>query len=727
MNRPIPKRLLLLLLPATGFLATGIGCEAEQERVAPAAPPTSRAQLAPPEEPRPLNLVLITVDTTRADALGSYGQPLESSPNFDRLARHGVLFEQAISASPSTLPSHSTLFTGKLPYAHGARANAGYILAKENRTLAEVLRDAGYRTEAQVAARVMRESTQVAQGFDSYRGPDSEGVQLKRIIYADETGKQIGDEIERPIRTGADISRYGMSFIRSNRDRPFFLWLHYFDPHHPYYAPPVFNAKLPGEPYLAEVASADAEIGRVIQVLIDLGLKDRTLVIVTSDHGEGHGDHDEDTHSYFVYDSTMHVPLVFWGTRLLRPGLRISSLVRSADVAPTALDLLGLPPLENVQGVSLRPLLTGEQAGLDLAAYGESIEHHRTFGMPPLRMFRKGRWKYIHKVNPELYDVEADPKELVNLASREPERLAEMRSGLRELIEQAPPAPADSTVVLDSETQDQLIALGYVGGGAAAPVAKEIDWFDVSGPDPTAKTDEVGRIARVYGQLRGKRFDLALSETRALLESNPESDVVRSIHLQALVGAGELDLAMEQFRAEVEPASAQSGTYRKLADALTEAGREEEAAEVMTAALLLTPCDESSRLSLYLFFHTRKRYAEEVRMLEGAVRECPDSIWNANTYAWALATLPEDSLRDGEKAVAQANRALSLSDVETDPSHLDTLAAAQAEAGDFEAAAATAEKAVRLASKQKKLSSEQIAGFEQNLAEIRAGRPVRSP
>ena len=332
-----------VLATALALLLSIAACSVDTDGEAPSKQAPSAAATAaekpaavPTTENGPTNLLLVTLDTTRGDALGAYGQRLDASPNIDRLAAGGVLFEQAVSSSPQTLPSHSTLFTGKYPYVHGVRANSGYVLSEQNITIAEVLRDAGYRTGAEVAALVMQEATQITQGFDHYRGADTPGVKRKRIRYS----KGEIREKELAVRVASDISRRGIEFIRGNRERKFFLWLHYFDPHEPYSAPAAFNAKIPSSPYHAELASADSQIGPVIDELERLGLRERTLVVLTSDHGEGLGDHGEWTHSYFVYQSTMHVPLIFWGPSSLLPGTRIHSPVRTVDIAPTILELL---------------------------------------------------------------------------------------------------------------------------------------------------------------------------------------------------------------------------------------------------------------------------------------------------------------------------------------------------------------------------------------------------
>ena len=395
----------------------------------PAAPAATGDPVDPGEEKKIRNVVLITLDTTRADALGVYGQSLKPTPNLDRLAGEGVYFGQCAASSPTTLPSHATIFTGKHPYAHGARSNWGYVLSEDNATLAEVLSSHGFITGAEVAAPVVSRPSRLNQGFDHFRDVSSPGV--KRLV-----SKPGVDGRSRPIkqRGAADITAGGIEFLRANRARRFFLWLHYFDPHSEYRPPASFLSRLPSSAYHAEIMYADHEIGRFLQMLARLGLADQTLVVATADHGEGLDEHYEQSHSFFVYEATMRVPLIVKGPSGIPAGRRVDAVVRTADIAPTILDLLGLPPLDGVQGVSLRPLLVGASRDLGLTAYGESIEHFATFDASVLRYAREGKWKLIYKLKPELYDLEADPHELRDLAGEEEHAATLVR--MFELLEQ---------------------------------------------------------------------------------------------------------------------------------------------------------------------------------------------------------------------------------------------------------------------------------------------------
>ena len=632
------------------------------------------------------NLVLITLDTTRADALGTYGQIRKTSPNLDRLAAGGVLFEQVTTSNPETLPSHATIFTGKWPFTHGVRANSGYVLSEQNVTLAEILRSRGYRTGAEVAAMVLRRESLITQGFDHYRGADSPGVRLKEVKYT--RGQQ--RTVTKPMRIGADITSGGIEFLRRNRNREFFLWLHYFDAHDPYSAPVPFSSMFPDSPYHAEVASADHQMGLVIEELDRLELRDETLIVVTADHGEGLYEHDEPSHSYFVYDTTMHVPLVLAGLRSLPAGLRVSSPVRTVDIVPTVLDLMGLPAPDETQGVSLRPLVSGRKTDLSLTGYGESTRFLTTFGLTPLRFIRQGRWKYIHKVNPELYDIVADPAERTNLMTRHPDVAERLLADLREMLRRAPPKPDDAESAVDAATAAQLAALGYVAH-SPAPDLGAGESLELSGRDPVSTIRDTELISVAMGLIQREEFGEALKRLEQIEDRYPDSRFI-------------LDLA---------------------ASTLQGLERYDEAAAARRRILELDPCDEQARDKLSFDLRERGRYDELLAVLGRGAAECPDSLPNLNNYAWALATLPGAELRDGAKAVRIIRSALAQRG-ERDPAYLDTLAAALAETGDFDEAVRIESEALQRL-RAAGAPGELLAELEAHLESYRAHSPVRAP
>jgi len=395
--------------------------------------------------------------------------------------------------------------------------------------------------------------TQLDQGFDHFRDLDSPGIELKQVDQ-----KQAGEmrRVEREQRIGADITRSGIEFIRANRNRPFLLWLHYFDAHMPYSAPGAYNGRIPQSPYHAEVAYVDSQVGLLTRALRQFGLKERTLVVITSDHGEGLEEHGEVTHSFFVYDSTMRIPLIFWGPADLLQNWRVKSLVRAVDITPTILDWLDMPSLKDVQGTSLMPLIVGDTGDLRLTGYGESIELLTTFGGGLLRFVREGSWKYIHQLKPTLYDLESDPGEQLNVADRHPELTGRLEARLRALIEAAPEAPQDSVRTVSAEMRAELIALGYVGANAPANFGSELESLKRS-IDPVSKAEDIELFSAARGRLAQAEYEKAFNHFKDLWERNPRSAPILAglIRTSAILNRNEATIELIASAAELAPSN----------------------------------------------------------------------------------------------------------------------------------------------------------------------------
>ena len=707
-------RLGLILLVASG--ASGAGCGGESDRSGPAGRGAAASA--------PLNVLLITLDTTRADALGCYGQPLAASPQIDRLATEGVRFDQVVTSAPSTLPAHASILTGKQPYAHGVRSNMGYVLAAGNETLAEALGRHGYQTAAEIAAPVIGSRTQLDQGFDHYRDLDAYDVVRKFATIPGPTGPEPLEFIER---AADDITRRGLEFLRAGHDRPFFLWLHYFDAHQSYLPPQLYLQQVPESPYHAEIRFIDHNVGRIASELVRLGLRDQTLVVITADHGEGLGEHGEHSHSFFVYDGTMRVPLIFWGADAVPRGRVVTSLVRTIDIAPTILDLVGVPPLAEAQGVSLRALLAGDRSDLALTGYGESIEFRTTFGSAILRFVRDGDWKYIHKVEPELFDVRADPGERDNLASRHPEVVDQLRSRLHLLIAEAPPRPEGAEVPIDRETLAQLAALGYAGATTVVPIEDEAATLTLAGADPVSLTDAIVRMSRAQGDMKLRRYDSAAKAFGGLWKEHPESTAVLYGLIRALLGLDRDDQAIPLLRRGIQLDPGFGDFYFLLGSRLRAKGEVAEAGPVLREAVDLEPCRLGPRVELANLLAAEQRYAEQFALLDAGISRCQGEVREGfrNDYAYALATCHEERFRDGARAVKIA-REIIEAEGGTQPNYLDTLAAAHAEVGEFDQAIETSRRAIAIL-RNREISDQVIASFESNLERYEAGQPVREP
>jgi arylsulfatase A-like enzyme len=567
------------------------------------------------------------------------------------MATEGVVFEQAAASAPSTLPSHASILTGLHPFEHGVRSNAGYQLPEARTTLAEVLRSRGYRTGAEIAARVLDAKRGLAQGFDRYRDLDATGIERIRG-RSDQPGEAEMGVDERPAE---DITRSGIRFIDARAGEPFFLWLHYFDPHRYYVNRPEFAARV-DDPYLAEIHYMDTQIGVLLDHLEARGLRDRTLVALVADHGEGLGEHGEDAHAFFLYESTIRVPMLLWGPRDLPRGRWIPSLVRTIDLMPTVLDWLGVPAPAGLSGRSLMPLVRGEADALDLVAYGESIELATNFGASPLRYVRRGPWKYVHHDAPELYDVVADPGERENRAAEHPERVAALRAELETLLAGAS-RPGDATASVTPEDRARLEALGYAVGSEAARDAIDLDSLAWRGPSPASLVDEVREMTETLE--RAGLGEAGGAERRALLER----------------------------------------------------------------ALALSKCAMEARLELAEVLAAAGEHAARRDVLRDGVERCGEVPELLNNYAWVLATSPVDALRDGARAEAAALRAIAASGRDV-PEILDTLAAAQAERGNFEGAAATLARAQE-AARALRSPPPVMQMLDDSLARARQGQPTR--
>ncbi|HEY3380395.1 MAG TPA: sulfatase-like hydrolase/transferase [Vicinamibacterales bacterium] len=414
-----------------------------------------------------LNLLVITLDTTRADRLGAYGFKNIETPTLDRLAREGVLFEQTMATAPLTLPAHCSIFTSKFPPEHGVRDNGGFFLSPNQLTLATFLKRKGLTTGAVVGAYVLDGKWGLNQGFDAY----VDDFDLSKL-----SGFALGDVQ----RVGSEVVDRALPWLEKVKGQRFFAWLHFYDPHTPYEAPEPFRSRYADHPYSGEIAYMDSQIGRVVEFLETRGLLDRTIIAVMGDHGEGINQHKEGTHGFFIYESTMRVPFIIRAPFDRLRGRRVADPVRSVDLFPTVLDLMGLPSPKGIAGVSLTPLMNGSRTTLDLEGYAEALYPLHHFGWSELRAWRAGRYKAIDAPRPELYDLERDPHETTNLYAERRTMADGMIARLREKEKDTPSAESASkpTPEVDPEARARLAALGYVGSFVATVTGPKSDRAD---------------------------------------------------------------------------------------------------------------------------------------------------------------------------------------------------------------------------------------------------------
>jgi arylsulfatase A-like enzyme/Flp pilus assembly protein TadD len=493
-----------------------------------ALPGCNRIETSGREPKRPVpsgpNVLLVTIDTLRADHVGAYGASGAETPTLDGLAAEGVLFESAIAATPVTLPSHASILTGMTPPRHAVRQNGIFRLDEARETLAERFRDAGYDTGAVIGAIVLDARYGLDQGFDVYDW----SMTSRR---ASETGY--------PERTAEDVTDVALRWLGA-RERRFFLWLHYYDPHAAYRPPDSFGERFAGRLYDGEIAYVDQQLGRVFQALRRSGEWDRTLVIATSDHGESLGEHGELTHSYTLYDAVLKVPLILRG-----PGIpaarRVREVVSAIDLAPTVLARGGLPPLADADGRDLSPLWEMEPGFEERPAYAETLATQLDHGWAPLFALRTGRHLYVRAPRPELYDVREDPRQLANLLDDPSQEAAEVAARLdRGLDTELAREREASRIALDASTREQLRALGYTLTEGPVP-ANRMD------PKDGLRLVEPFVVADTEYSLG--RLEEAERRAKQLLSELPESPQVHDLLARIYIDQGKPALAVAHAEA----------------------------------------------------------------------------------------------------------------------------------------------------------------------------------
>jgi arylsulfatase A-like enzyme/Tfp pilus assembly protein PilF len=427
------------------------------------------------------NILLVTIDTLRSDRIGAYGAKRPPTPVMDRLAAEGALFEQAVAQAPMTRPSHASILTGLYPFQHGVRDNFAPPLAPAHRTLAEMLKASGYVTGGFVGSFILNTQSGLGRGFDEF--DDNFGTGEKNSAFFTDYQRRAAD-VEAV--TGTWLEQAAAS------GRPFFAWVHFYDPHSPYAPPPPYSTRYADHPYEGEIAYTDEVLGKLFARLQRLGVLDRTAIIVTADHGESLGEHGEEEHGFFIYDAVVHVPLMVRYPARIGRGVRVKTEARSVDLVPTILDLAGLPPAAGLPGRSLMPDIAGVRRA-SAPAYSESLFPRIHFGWSELRSIRMGGWKYIQAPRPELYDLTRDPGERNNLYAAEGPRAASLRSRLLDTMGGSAESAvvADATAKLDPATLQRLASLGYVSGPGNA---------GFSGADPKdtiAEFSSYGKAVRV--------------------------------------------------------------------------------------------------------------------------------------------------------------------------------------------------------------------------------------
>ena len=510
----------------------------------------------------PWNVLLITLDTTRADHLGCYGHENAATPHLDALAAEGTRFESAFSSVPLTAPSHSTIMTGRYPFAHGVRDNGMFVLSESQTTLAEVLSREGYATGAAVAAFPLQSQFGLDQGFEFFDDDLTGGngpipaVGHRKGIYMDE-------------RPAGMVNLALIPWLTETRDRPFFAWVHYFDAHQPANPPPPYDQLFAHAGYDGEIAYVDETVGRLLDELRELGLYDSTLIVVTADHGDGLGDHREMTHAFQLYNSTLRVPFL---VRVPSAPKNVVSQRRvgTVDILPTVLDLLSIPVPEGVQGISLKGSIIGQDqsAGRDgRSLYAETLSPRLSQGWGELRAIYKDRYKYIFGPRPELYDLEEDPDELNDLVTELPSVATSLKGQLADWLGGS--SVVDARVEIDTETRHRLMSLGYLHS-ASVDREKMTEVLRSDGVAPQDRVEDVNALTLAKLHLSLNRPLMAREKIKLVLRRQPDSPGYLELLADAEMLLGNFEAAEEALtRLESKHPgliSPGSTTYLQLAD-----------------------------------------------------------------------------------------------------------------------------------------------------------------
>jgi choline-sulfatase len=599
------------------------------------------------------HVVIVTLDTLRADHVGAYGGRAAATPRLDGIAAAGLLALNASTHVPLTRPAHVTLFTGLLPPEHGVRDNLSPAVVPSVPLLAEQLKQRGFRTAAFVSSVVLAADSGLDRGFDTYgarfeaeggglgaesrrdvspHGP-RDGIHSRRVPPNGQA-QFLGTAQKRGDRTLAEaVAWLERNAPEARAGTRLLLWLHLYDPHDPYEPPEPYATGYAQSPYAGEVAWTDELVGRLDDALARLGLREGTLLLVASDHGEGLGEHGETLHGFFTYQSTLAVPLMLRGPGVV-PGTRLRPLVGLVDVAPTLLDLVGVPAMGRQSGRSFAAAARGGAAPAPAPLYAESLVPLLHFGWSDLRVVRDERWKYVQAPRPELYDLERDPFERQDLAAAQPERVRALRTHLQGLLAaEKSRASAARDPAVSPELLEKLGALGYVGGGGAADTP-------TPGADPKDRVEDFrlanGLMREALEKLHAGDFAGVVQRLETLQRRRIESFELHYYLARALTGLGRPAQAATHYAEAARRAPSFVAAWRGLAEAQAASRRLPEARRALESALRLAPGDALLQVQMAEVLRGLGQPQDAVGHLREAVRLDPARAAYWNTLGMTL-------------------------------------------------------------------------------------------
>ncbi len=616
----------------------------------------AQATAQTPEKSAP-NVVLITIDTLRADHLGCYGYKQIKTPNIDGLAADGGRFERAYTPVPVTLPSHTAMLTGTYPMLSGMHDFSGNKLSPQQPTLATVLKQAGYATGAVVASAVLDSRFGLNQGFDFYY----DHFDFSRLEEANL------DEMERP---GNVVADQALDWLGKNSQKKFFLWMHLYDPHYPYRPPEPYIREYATQPYDGEIAFADEQVGRLLRFLKEKGLYQNTVIVLSGDHGESLGEHGEKTHGFFIYNTTLHVPLI-----IHLPGksgaLAVGDPVSLVDLMPTVLAATGVDIPSQVQGRNLLPVLRGEKADHDRTLYGETFLPRIHFNWSELRGAENTKYHFIDAPRPELYDLTKDPGELRNLFPEKKAVAEEMRAKLAGLIREysAGKELAEKTG-LDPALMERLKSLGYAGfsgGGDLTITNRDL-------PDPKDRVATYELISDAIADSQHGRYQESIEKLKAALKTEPQS--VPAHYLQGLnyYRSKMFPEAVDELQRTVQLSPDYSLAVFNLGMAQAHAGQIDAAIATLQRALQLDPTNFEAAYNLGVAYIQKKELQPAADAFRQSIAVSPELARSHRALGETLMYL--DRL---DEAIAELRRAVELAPQE--PSVHRSLAQALAAKG----------------------------------------------
>ena len=625
------RYLLVILLLSPGFAGT--------QTAKPASRHASRVSHP--------NIGLITLDTTRADRMGFLGSNRGLTPNLDALAKHSVVFTRAYAQVPLTTPSHAALLTGTYPQFNHVE-DLGSALRPDLPYLPDLLHQNGYHTAAFIGSMVLDPVRNAAPGFD--RGFD--------VYDSDFHNPKPGEDRYKTIeRRAEDVANRAMGWLSHRPDGPFFVWLHFYDAHEPYDPPEPFKSHFSADPYDGEIAYTDSVVGSLLEVLARHGLYQNTVIAVAADHGEAFGEHGEKTHGMFLYDETIHVPLLLKLPGEKSAGKHVEERVALADVAPSLLQAAGVPVPDAMQAQSLLPLTEvpktagkKEDKPHERAIYSETNYPHHAFGWSELRSWRAQRYLYVQAPKNELYDQSADPEAVKNLASSAKAVADTMDSQLLDFRRKTGSATVDRKQ-LDSTQEENLRALGYLGSTVDNSTSKE-----KAQVDPKDKIDYANRLHEALFDLEQGHHDEAVAKLHELVKQyESEAGPAYLDFGRALIHNGEYQEAVPILRNAIEKAPDSSLAHSELGIALIKQGQWDAALPEMQAAVDHQPT--SAKFHFYLAgVHVRlNQFPEAAKEFEKALELEPDHFQANLTYGRLL-------LREGhlDAALPKLSRAAKL-------------------------------------------------------------------